>query len=343
MIGANMVSWCCRGRTHWRQSELPSALRPSSSVGCWPSACDGSSAAVRRPGPIGRHVQLPPQQGTCPSPRPFQFSLRTMFIVTAVVALICGGLFAPLQSVAFGTIGGAGRPDPDGLDHRHRLRPRLSANLLCWRPLSCRHGPAPSVEGRRAVLAAFSPLSSTDPLDQEGRVVVAIYVALYLAFILLCGLVAVGVRWMIESPRRTPHPHHVHWAGPKPPASRPAAMDNSLRPCLNRRKRRQRIRASRLCFSITSHADGPTVMLKHNLRLCDDCPGRFHVKPPDAVSGRSRLPSGTSTEGSRSASGTYFSAEHESATIGPCPTPRSSPPARLKRRPSWQSLGPPEN
>ncbi len=296
----------------------------------------GGCAAAR---PSGAVVQLPPQQNV-PERRPFQFSLRTMFIVTAVVALICGGLFAPLQFVAFGTMAALAILIPMALTiaivyARGYLRTFCVGAMFpagtVLLPLLMENG----------LYLPLSALSSTDPLDQEGRVAVAIYVALYLAFIVLCGLVAIGVRWMIESPQRCRTRTTSTGLDRSRSAGRPPAMDNPLRPCLNRRKQRQRIRASRLCFSITSHADGPTVMLKHNLRLCDDCPGRFHVKPPDAVGPACRA--GPRPKGPARQAGPTSKPTRNRPQSRPCPTTRSRPAGPPETPSQWQALGPPED
>ena len=56
---------------------------------------DASVAVGRIDGPADRPT---------PERRPFQFSLRTMFIVTTLVAVACSGLFAPVLPVVVATI-----------------------------------------------------------------------------------------------------------------------------------------------------------------------------------------------------------------------------------------------
>ena len=60
-------------------------------------------------------------------------------------------------------------------------------------------------------MAPSSNADGTDnAIDQSAREAIAVSVACYVGFCFVCGLVAMGVRWMIESPHRPPR-RHVHW------------------------------------------------------------------------------------------------------------------------------------
>ena len=76
-------------------------------------------------------------------PRPFQFTLRTMFIVTTVVAVVCSLLIACPPAVRI--VSGACLPAhlSGGLRRRGNLRPRLRADVRASAdPRDHRHVPA---------------------------------------------------------------------------------------------------------------------------------------------------------------------------------------------------------
>ncbi|MEN6452517.1 MAG: hypothetical protein ABFC96_18665 [Thermoguttaceae bacterium] len=147
--------------------------------------------------------------------RPFQFSLRSMFIATTLVALVCGGLFAPISAVVGMTalclatitpvaltiaiVYGRGYPRTFGIG---AIFP--AGLMLLW-------GISP-FSGGLGFVALCTDADS--PIDDSTRVAIAVGTGIYAGFILVSGLVAVGVRWLIESPRRAEHPHHVHWDSP---------------------------------------------------------------------------------------------------------------------------------
>jgi hypothetical protein len=147
-------------------------------------------------------------RATEPRGRPFQFSLRTMFIVTTVVAVLCSGLFAapgwariltllcwasalPAVMAAI-TIYGRGYLRTFGIGGLFSTGPLLFLNLLV-----AYYIPATFISP-----SVWSSLTEND----KTRYYAGIFVACYTAFSILLGLVVVGVRWMIESSQRPQPP-----------------------------------------------------------------------------------------------------------------------------------------
>lgn len=167
-----------------------------------------------------------------PAARPFQFSLRTMFIVTTVVAVLCSGLFAapgwariltllcwaialPAVMTAI-TIYGRGYLRTFGIGGLLAMGPLLFWNLIAGYYILAVFGSA----------SDWSSLTDLDK-DDEYRYLPGIFVACYTALSILLGLVVVGVRWMIESSQR-PHPPQTS-CDPWQVSPDPAASDLTLK------------------------------------------------------------------------------------------------------------------
>ncbi len=152
-----------------------------------------------------------------PRARPFQFSLRTTFIVTTVAAVALGGLCTPIAGVQAATLLYLSILVPAVL-HRHGdLRPRLrsgrSPSGPCFPP-AWRFYAAPIYAIGDEVFDADKWVTSQEP--SPAMVLTA---AVVLVLVLLAGLVAVGIRRMVESAQRTP-----------PPASPPQGTMEQLPP-----------------------------------------------------------------------------------------------------------------
>ena len=169
---------------------------------------------------------------TEPRGHPFQFTLRTMFIVTTVVAVLCSGLFAApgwarLLTVACWaialpavmatvTIYGRGYLRSFGIGGLFAMGPLLFWDLIAGYYIL-------------VVFGSLSDWSSLTDLDKDDgfRYVPGIFVACYTAFSILLGLVVVGVRWMIESSQR-PQPPQTN-CDPWQVSPEPAASDLTLK------------------------------------------------------------------------------------------------------------------
>ncbi len=166
--------------------------------------------------------------------RPFQFSLRTMFIVTTLVAVVCSGLFAPVTYIVVATIAGlivlaAVALTVAIIYARGYLRTFCvgaifpASMVFVVLVLACMFYFTTITPGSPVSLSDSD--STFDATDQATREGIALYVACYLAFCFVSGLVAMGVRWMIESPHRPRRPH-VHWDPLK--AVRESAVDEAM-------------------------------------------------------------------------------------------------------------------
>ena len=190
----------------------------------------------------GVAVHLPPEQGPEVERRPFQFSLRSMFIVTTLTALVCGGLFAPQMPAVIGTITVLAILVPMcmtiAIVHARGYRRTFCVGAIF--PVSFVLVYLWNFGG----IMAVAGMGGSDPPDDSARLTVAIGTACYLAFTLFCGLVAIGVRWMVESPRRTPHPHHVHW-DPSKPLGQPAGDDGQFIAAISEREETEATEAGR--------------------------------------------------------------------------------------------------
>jgi hypothetical protein len=160
-----------------------------------------------------------PADGPVPEHHPFQFTLRTMFIVTTLVAVACSGLFAPVWHVVVATIVSLIVLICVALTiaivhARGYLRTFCvgaifpAAMVLAVMFLAC-------ILNSTVILGLLMPSTTNvdvtfDATDSSVREGTAIGVAYYLGFCFAGGLVAIGTRWMIESPRRPPR-QHVHW------------------------------------------------------------------------------------------------------------------------------------
>ena len=150
-----------------------------------------------------------------------------MFILTTVVAVVCSGLFAPVAYVVVATIAGLIVLVSVALTvaviyARGYLRTFCvgaifpAGMVFVVMVLYC-------VVGIIAILGLAD--ANAEPIDQSVRETIAIAAACYIAFCFVSGLVAVGVRWMIESPRRPERPH-VHWDPLK--AVRESAVNDAM-------------------------------------------------------------------------------------------------------------------
>ena len=148
-----------------------------------------------------------------PHASPFQFSLRTMFILTTVVAILCSGLFASphwgrlltlfcwlLASPAVLTavvIYGRGYLRTFAIGGLFAAGPTAVYSLLLWYAV----GEAMIDNNWESV---FQP---NDSVYGEG-----IFVAVQSTATILLGLLVMGVRWMVErgqSSQEKPKPHSV--------------------------------------------------------------------------------------------------------------------------------------
>jgi hypothetical protein len=134
-----------------------------------------------------------------PEPRPFQFTLRTMFIVTTAAAVACGGLSTPIMGVQAAT-----------LLYLALLAPMmLTIAIIYGRGYVRTFAIGASFPALLAVLLAFG--ATVDELfdsrfwqyrDRSPGLFLA--VAVVLAVIVATGVIAMGFRWLIESARREP-------------------------------------------------------------------------------------------------------------------------------------------
>jgi hypothetical protein len=134
-----------------------------------------------------------------PEPRPFQFTLRTMFIITTAVAVACGGLSTPIAGVQAATLLYLALAAPM----------MLTIALIYGRGYTRTFAIGAMFPAALALLYAFGSLiDSIEPSQQQfwkyqepHREIVPI-VGIVLAIIILTGLAAMGIRWMVESPER---------------------------------------------------------------------------------------------------------------------------------------------
>lgn len=155
---------------------------------------------------------------TEPRGRPFQFTLRTMFIVTTVVAIVCAGLSWPTSSVQLMTTLYLAVTVPmvitvamiygRGYVRTFSIGAMFPAGLALWYAL---------------VFTLFlrSPFQPNDP--DTLRWTLMVWTSVATALIILGGLIAMGVRWMVESPQR-PQPPQKTW-DPLPVVRDAAASD----------------------------------------------------------------------------------------------------------------------
>jgi len=151
-----------------------------------------------------------------PHGRPFQFSLRTMFIVTTIVAVWCSGLFAPYAWARLLTLAIWVFTVPVVLIvmviyARGYIRTFAIGGLFTTFPLLVFH----IIVAYAAVALAFSGDSNStdwsgflamDDNADQSRFAPGICCTVYTAVVFLFGFLAMGVRWMVESPQRTRAP-----------------------------------------------------------------------------------------------------------------------------------------
>jgi hypothetical protein len=130
-----------------------------------------------------------------PEPRPFQFTLRTMFIITTVAAVGCAAAFWPTEGV----------------------RAIAVLYLIVVTPMAIT---VALIYGRGYVrtfcIGALFPAVATILFfiyffigeligagdDQAARYKIATFMGAYLMLVSISGVLAMGIRWMVESPER---------------------------------------------------------------------------------------------------------------------------------------------
>jgi hypothetical protein len=132
-----------------------------------------------------------------PEPRPFQFTLRTMFIITTAVAVACGGLSTPIAGVQAATL----------LYLALAVLMMLTIALIYGRGYMRTFAIGAMFPAGLAVLVAFG--GTVDDLFgprfwqyRERSQGLFLAAAIVLAVIVATGVIAMGIRWMVESPER---------------------------------------------------------------------------------------------------------------------------------------------
>ena len=154
-----------------------------------------------------------------PHGRPFQFSLRTMFIVTTMVAVWCGGLFAPYAWARFLTLALWVFTVPVVLlvmviYARGYMRTFAIGGLVTTLPLLFCHivlayvVVAAASSAWSSGTADWSNFSAADDGD-DSHYVPGIFCGIYSALIFMFGFLAMGVRWLVESPHRPHRPRTI--------------------------------------------------------------------------------------------------------------------------------------
>ncbi len=151
-----------------------------------------------------------------PRARPFQFSLRTMFIVTTVAAVALGGLCTPIAGVQAATL----------LYLSILVPAALTVTVIYGRGYVRTFAIGALFPAGLAFLCALIYAIGDEVFDadkwvtsQEPSPAMVLTAAVVLVLVLLAGLVAVGIRRMVESAQRTP-----------PPASPPQGTMEQLPP-----------------------------------------------------------------------------------------------------------------
>ena len=158
---------------------------------------------------LGDHARIDAE----PRARPFQFSLRTMFIVTTVVAVWCGGLFAPYALARYLTLTLWMLSVPVVLlvmviYARGPLRTFAIGGLTTTLPLVFCHIVLAYVIIAGASVALSSGTSDWSGFNvnddsAESRFGPGVFCAVYTAVIFLFGFLAIGIRWIVEPSRQT--------------------------------------------------------------------------------------------------------------------------------------------
>jgi hypothetical protein len=140
-----------------------------------------------------------------PPARPFQFSLRSMFVVTTMVAVVCGGLFAPWEWLQDFTAYYLGITVPMAvivalIYSRGYLRTfwigAAFPTGLLFLYLATETDLPKSFKALTLDVVEYN-----DPYLTNLTRGLAILVATLV--VVTTGLIAMGVRWVVESPQRT--------------------------------------------------------------------------------------------------------------------------------------------
>ncbi|MCE5268670.1 MAG: hypothetical protein LLG00_12370 [Planctomycetaceae bacterium] len=152
---------------------------------------------------------------------PFQFTLRTMFIVTTVVAIAMGGLCTPIAGV-----------QALALLYLSLLVPALlTITLIYGRGYVRTFAIAALFPAGFALLCTMiyglEDVFEADRFlaERQAAPAMVLVVASAMALIVLAGVTGMGMRWMIESPRpRPPASTETNVAtNPSPPKGTPDA------------------------------------------------------------------------------------------------------------------------
>ena len=133
--------------------------------------------------------------------RPFQFSLRSLFIVTTLVAVVCSGLFAGPVWMTVLTLIALAVLIPIAITvalvyGRGYLRTFFFGASFPWAPLLF-------WESYAMVGVFYGGFALSDGgITRETRIAVAIGVGAMALVTFLCGLFAMLVRWLVERQQR---------------------------------------------------------------------------------------------------------------------------------------------
>ena len=143
-----------------------------------------------------------------PRARPFQFSLRTMFIVTTIVAVLCSGLFSPWEWVRNLTllylfvtvpmVAVVGIIYSRGYARTFWIGAVFPAAVF----ILCAVSDSDPSKMFKSIVPDFG-----DPNDPDvTRFQLGLSILIALLVVVFHGLTAMGVRWMVESSTRTRKP-----------------------------------------------------------------------------------------------------------------------------------------
>jgi hypothetical protein len=143
-----------------------------------------------------------------PLVRPFQFTLRTLLSLTTVVAVVCSGLFAPAVWMVALTLLVLGMLGPMALTvaliyGRGYLRTFCIGALFPAAPILL----LDLYYGMMVVAGlcdgGFHQFTADgDANSAETRMTMAVAVVVIVGIVVLAGLLAMGVRWVVQSGQR---------------------------------------------------------------------------------------------------------------------------------------------